>query len=197
MNWWRIVRSRPRLTQTELAFLSWTTAVFVLIVLASVVAWSRLETSPSGFHMQGKLVNQNGEPLVGVIVGYNYAWKGYRLSTNWPELAQNPNLRMFPRLFESAITNQDGLFFIDITKESIGYVTILGFWENQKSYAKAVSLNQRKIEDNRLFNQGRLMPWEGGVVKHYEPGWRVVDAIFGWGSDKTEEFVIDTSSRHR
>lgn len=193
MSWWRTLRSRPKLAQAELTFFSWTTATWLLIAFVLVVAWSRFETSPSGFHMQGRLLNQSGEALAGMVVGYNYAWKGNSYGIHWSTLAKQPHLRKFPRVFESVVTNQDGLFSIDINKETIGYVTILGFWKDKKSFSESVWLNQRKIEVDGLPNRGHLMLWDGGVARHYEPGWRVVDAMFGWGSKEVEGFVMDTS----
>jgi len=192
MSWWRTVRSRPSLTQVELSFLSWRTVIVLLMIVIAVVGWTRLGTSPSGFHMKGRLVDKNSQPVAGVFVGYNYAWKGHYIPLDRHSMIHT-NHRAYPRVFGAVITDMDGLFAIDLDMKSIGYVTILGFWQDEKLVSQAVWYNQRKIDLDDLPNRGHLIPWDDGVVKHYEPGWRVRDAIFGWGSNKVEEFVMESS----
>lgn len=191
MSWWRTVRSRPELTQAELTFFSWRTLVFLLVITCAVVVWSKLGASPSGFHMKGKVTDQNGNPLEGILVGYSYAWKGHMVQFSRGEV--NTNKRKFPRIFENVVTNQIGRFIINIDKDSIEYVTILGFWKDKNSFTNSVRFNKRKIEVEVLPNRGNLVPWDEGVVRHYEPGWRMIDAIFGWGSGEVEMFAMETS----
>lgn len=165
-------------------------AVFILFFLG--VAWGKLDTSPSGFHFLGKLCDRNNHPLANILVGYNYSLEagpgGNGLGRVAPSMM--PEFRR-TRIYKSVKTDANGIFSIDIDKTNIAYVTILGFWDNESAYLSAQKENDKRIRDEKLIDILTLTPWPGGVVKHFRPGLRPVDAIFGWGSKKPVTMIRD------
>lgn len=165
-------------------------AIFTLVFLGT--AWGRLDTSPSGFHFAGKLTDLNNKPVANALVGYNYSLEagpgGNGLGRVTPSMI--PEFRR-TRIFKNVMTDTNGLFAIDIDKNNIAYVTILGFWGNDAGYLSAQKENDKRIRDEKLIDFLTLTPWPGGVVKHFRPGLRPVDAIFGWGSKKPVTFTYD------